>query len=151
MTTIYANKEANRGLKARWPELEERVHRWVLEQRPARRGSSTVQLRLHNLLLTKEMNINDFADGPASLSEHGQQTSKPRSQFLWVYWKAGNWTQLVTGSYYQHGRGLFLVLGFVKYISATYMFFSSSWRILWPVRLIVWKIRYLEHCCAWAA
>jgi len=58
-------KKANRRLKARWPELEERVHRWVLEQRAAGRGSSTVQLRLHALVLAKEMNINDFAGGPS--------------------------------------------------------------------------------------
>lgn len=40
-------KKANRGLKARWPQLEERVRAWVLEQRAAGRGLSTVQLRLH--------------------------------------------------------------------------------------------------------
>jgi len=41
------------------------VHRWVLEQPPAGRGLSTVQLRLHALVLAKEMNINDFAGGPS--------------------------------------------------------------------------------------
>ena len=30
ITTMKKTKKANRGLKARWPELEERVHRWVV-------------------------------------------------------------------------------------------------------------------------
>jgi len=42
-------KKVNRGLKARWPELEGRVHRWALEQLIAGRGLLTVQLRLHAL------------------------------------------------------------------------------------------------------
>ena len=44
LTQMKKTKKANRGLKARWPELEERVHRLVLEQRAAGRGLSTVQL-----------------------------------------------------------------------------------------------------------
>ena len=46
-------KKTNRGLKARWPEVQERVHRWVLEQRTAKRGLSTVKLRLNALVLAK--------------------------------------------------------------------------------------------------
>lgn len=65
LTAMKATKKANRGLKARWPELEERVHRWVLEQRAAGRGLSTVQLRLHAQVVAKAMNINDFAGGPS--------------------------------------------------------------------------------------
>lgn len=67
LTQMKKTKKANRGLKARWPELEERVHRWVLEQRAAGRGLSTVQLRLHAMVVAKEMNIpvNDFAGGPS--------------------------------------------------------------------------------------
>ena len=65
LTAMRKTKKANRGLKARWPELEERVHRWVLEQRSAGRGLSMVQLRLHALVLAKEMNINDFAGRPS--------------------------------------------------------------------------------------
>ena len=56
-------RKANRGLKAaRAGGTSPQV---VLEQRTARRGSSTVQLRLHALLLAKEMNIKDFAGGPS--------------------------------------------------------------------------------------
>ena len=53
LTTMKKTKKAIRGLKARWPELEERVHRWVLEQRISERGSSTVQLRLHPWFLPR--------------------------------------------------------------------------------------------------
>ena len=65
LTAMKKTKKANRGLKARWPELEEQVHRWVLEQCAAGRGLSTVQLRLHALVVAKEMNINDFAGEPS--------------------------------------------------------------------------------------
>lgn len=65
LTLMKKTKKANRGLKARWPELEERVHRWALEQRAAGRGWSTVQLRLHALVVAKEMNIHNFAGGPS--------------------------------------------------------------------------------------
>ena len=65
LTAMKKRKKANRGLKARWPELEEQVHRWVLEQCAAGRGLSMVQLRLHALVVAKEMNINDFAGEPS--------------------------------------------------------------------------------------
>uniref|UniRef100_A0AAR2LC38 HTH CENPB-type domain-containing protein n=1 Tax=Pygocentrus nattereri TaxID=42514 RepID=A0AAR2LC38_PYGNA len=65
LTAMKKTKKANRGLKARWPQLEERVRTWVLEQRAAGRGLSTVQLRLHAQVVAKEMNINDFAGGPS--------------------------------------------------------------------------------------
>ena len=65
LIAMKKTKKANRGLKARWPELEERVHRWVIEQRAAGRGLSTVQLRLHAQVVAKEMNITDFAGGPS--------------------------------------------------------------------------------------
>lgn len=66
--TLSAKKEtkkANCGLKARWSELGERVQRWVIEQRAAWRGLSTVQLRLHTQVVAKAMNINGFAGGPS--------------------------------------------------------------------------------------
>lgn len=58
-------KKANRGLKAWWPQLGERVCAWVLEQRAAGRGLSTVQLHLHAQVVAKEMDMNDFAGGPS--------------------------------------------------------------------------------------
>ena len=52
LTTMKKTKKANRGLKARWPELEKRVHSWVLEQRAAGRGLSAVSTyRTRSLLL----------------------------------------------------------------------------------------------------
>ncbi len=65
LSAMKKTKKANRGLKARWPQLEERVHQWVLEQRAAGRGLSTVQLRLHAQVVAKAMNIKDFAGGPS--------------------------------------------------------------------------------------
>lgn len=65
LIAMKKTKKAKRGLKAQWPELEEQVHRWVLEQRAAGRGLSTVQLCLHAQVIAKEMNINDFAGGPS--------------------------------------------------------------------------------------
>lgn len=65
LSAMKKTKKARRGLKARWPVLEERVHRWVLEQRAAGRRLTIKQLRLHALVVAKEMNIDDFAGGPS--------------------------------------------------------------------------------------
>ncbi|KAL1470208.1 hypothetical protein MTO96_040572 [Rhipicephalus appendiculatus] len=46
LRAVRSTKKADRGLKARWPELEARLRTWVLEQRAEGRGLSTVQLRL---------------------------------------------------------------------------------------------------------
>jgi len=73
--TVIEQQKTNRRLKARWPE--ERVHRCVLEQRTAGRGSLTVQLRLHALVL--EMNINDFA-GESSWCYRFHATQPPLYQ-----------------------------------------------------------------------
>ncbi|XP_026095528.1 zinc finger protein 239-like isoform X2 [Carassius auratus] len=73
LTLMKKTKKANRGLKARWPELEKRVYRWVLEQRAAGRRLSAVQLRLHALIVAKEMNIQDFAGGPSWCSRFMQR------------------------------------------------------------------------------
>uniref|UniRef100_A0A3P8W7B6 HTH CENPB-type domain-containing protein n=2 Tax=Cynoglossus semilaevis TaxID=244447 RepID=A0A3P8W7B6_CYNSE len=65
LIAMKKSKKANRGLKARWPELEQRLHRWVLDQGAAGRHPSTIQLRLHAQLIAAEMNITDFAGGPS--------------------------------------------------------------------------------------
>ena len=103
-------KKANCGLRARWPQLEERVHRWMLEHCAAGRGLSTVRLCLHALVVAKEMNINDFAgflvlpllatqpplyqSTDNDVSETASRLPSQGQQFLWVHWKAGNWTQV---------------------------------------------------------
>ncbi|XP_037095214.1 DNA (cytosine-5)-methyltransferase 3C-like isoform X2 [Syngnathus acus] len=63
LTAMKKTKKANRGLKARWPQLEEQVHRWALEQRAGGRDLSTTELRLHALVVAKAMNITDFLGG----------------------------------------------------------------------------------------
>ncbi|XP_037130109.1 uncharacterized protein si:dkeyp-84f3.9 isoform X7 [Syngnathus acus] len=63
LTEMKKTKKANRGLKARWPQIEERLRTWVLEQCAAGRRLSTVQLHLHAQVIAKEMNINDFVGG----------------------------------------------------------------------------------------
>lgn len=65
LTAMKKTKRANRGLKARWPQLEEQVQKWVLEERAAGRGVSTVQLRRHARVVARAMNINDFVGGPS--------------------------------------------------------------------------------------
>ena len=54
------SKKADRGNKARWPVLEEKIESWVLEQRASSRGISTIQIRLKALDVAKEIGIDDF-------------------------------------------------------------------------------------------
>lgn len=65
MLSSMKTKKANRGLKPRWPELEERVHQWVVEQRVAGRGLSMNRVRLRARVIAKEMNFKDFDGGPS--------------------------------------------------------------------------------------
>lgn len=59
------SKRANRGHKARWPALEDKVESWVLEQRASLRGVSTTQIRLKAIAAAKELDIVDFQGGPS--------------------------------------------------------------------------------------
>lgn len=54
-----------RGHKARWLELEERLERWIIEQRASGRSVSTVTIRLKAVSLAEEMNIEHFQGGPS--------------------------------------------------------------------------------------
>uniref|UniRef100_A0A3P8P7R4 HTH CENPB-type domain-containing protein n=1 Tax=Astatotilapia calliptera TaxID=8154 RepID=A0A3P8P7R4_ASTCA len=54
-----------RGHKARWPELEERLERWIIEQRTSGRSVSMVTIRLKAVSLAEEMNIEHFQGGPS--------------------------------------------------------------------------------------
>ena len=56
LAAIKKTKKANRGLRAGGTSPQVGA---------AGRGLSTVQLRLHALVLAKEMNRNDFADEPS--------------------------------------------------------------------------------------
>jgi transposase-like protein len=59
------SKRANRGQKARWPALEDKIETWVLEQRASLRGVSTTQIRLKAVTMAQEFSIVDFTGGPS--------------------------------------------------------------------------------------
>lgn len=58
-------KKANRGKKPRWAELEDKLEHWILEQRAACRGVSTIQIRLKAQATAKELGIEEFQGGPS--------------------------------------------------------------------------------------
>ncbi|EEC07020.1 POGO family transposable element, partial [Ixodes scapularis] len=62
--SMKSSKKANRDKKAHWPQLEDRPRTWILEQRAAGRGLSTVQARLKAQTLAKDMNVADFVGAP---------------------------------------------------------------------------------------
>ncbi len=49
----------------RWPQLEDKIEQWVIEQRTAGRSVSTVSIRLKATAVARDMNINDFRGGPS--------------------------------------------------------------------------------------
>jgi hypothetical protein len=59
------SKLVNRGQKARWPALEDKIETWVLEQRASLRGVSTTQIRLKAVTMAQEFPITDFTGGPS--------------------------------------------------------------------------------------
>lgn len=65
LRTMKSTKKANRGKKARWPELEQRLRTWVLQQRAEGRGLNTVQLRLKAKTIATETNAVGFNGGPS--------------------------------------------------------------------------------------
>ena len=58
-------KKGNHSGKASWPVLEENLRKWIVEQRAAGHGLSTVQIRLKAKSMAKESEINDFGGGPS--------------------------------------------------------------------------------------
>lgn len=65
LQAMKSGKKADRGKKARWPELEDRLLKWALEQRAQGRALSTVQLRLKARTLASEIGAADFVGGPS--------------------------------------------------------------------------------------
>lgn len=65
LQAMKSGKKADRGKKARWPELEDRLVKWALEQRAEGRALSTVQLRLKARTLASGMGAADFVGGPS--------------------------------------------------------------------------------------
>ena len=62
---VKKTKLSFRGLKARWPQLEDKIEQWVIEQRTAGRSVSTVSIRLKATAVARDMEINDFQGGPS--------------------------------------------------------------------------------------
>ncbi|KAF4805031.1 pogo transposable element with KRAB domain-like protein [Turdus rufiventris] len=58
-------KKSFHGNKARWPQLEDRLDRWISEQRAAGRSFSTVVIRIKAKAMANEMDINEFKAGPS--------------------------------------------------------------------------------------
>ena len=53
------------GNKAKWPQLEDQLEQWVIEQRTAGRSVSTVTIRLKAKVIAEDMNIENFDGGPS--------------------------------------------------------------------------------------
>lgn len=62
---VKKTTQSFRGNKARWPQLEDKIEQWVIEQRAAGRSVSTVTIRLKATALARDMNINDFRGAPS--------------------------------------------------------------------------------------
>ncbi|XP_068188440.1 zinc finger MYM-type protein 4-like isoform X7 [Antennarius striatus] len=62
---VKETRRSFRGNKARWPELENRLEQWFLEERAAGRRVSTVTLRLKAVTMARDMNIEHFQGGPS--------------------------------------------------------------------------------------
>ncbi|XP_038139413.1 chromobox protein homolog 1b isoform X1 [Cyprinodon tularosa] len=60
---VKKTQRSFRGNKARWPELEERLERWIIEQRTSGASVSTVTVRLKAVTLAEEMKIEHFQGG----------------------------------------------------------------------------------------
>ena len=58
-------KKAFRGNNPRWSSLENQVEEWILDQRAAGRGVSTVSIRLKAKSIANDMGINEFKCGPS--------------------------------------------------------------------------------------
>ncbi|KAF4804536.1 pogo transposable element with KRAB domain-like protein [Turdus rufiventris] len=58
-------KKSFRGNKARWPQLEDRLHRWISKQRAAGRSFSCVTVQIKAKELANKMDISDFKGGPS--------------------------------------------------------------------------------------
>lgn len=56
LRSMKGTKKADRGKKARWPQLES-LRTWILEQRAESQGLSTVQVCLKAGTIVKDMNF----------------------------------------------------------------------------------------------
>nr|XP_020451857.1 uncharacterized protein LOC109957941 [Monopterus albus] len=62
---VKKTKQSFRGNKARWPQLEDQLEQWIIEQRTAGRSVSTVTIRLKATTIAQDMKIEHFQGGPS--------------------------------------------------------------------------------------
>ncbi|XP_029974633.1 uncharacterized protein LOC115408167 [Salarias fasciatus] len=62
---VKKTKKSFRGNKARWPQLEDKMEQWVVEQRAKSRSVSTVSIRLKAAEFARDLNIENFRGGPS--------------------------------------------------------------------------------------
>uniref|UniRef100_K7FYY8 DDE-1 domain-containing protein n=1 Tax=Pelodiscus sinensis TaxID=13735 RepID=K7FYY8_PELSI len=60
---LNPHKRAHPGKKAKWPNLEKNLVKWVLAQRESQHAVSTVAIKLKVRLMAMEMKIDDFRRG----------------------------------------------------------------------------------------
>ncbi|XP_049577013.1 activating transcription factor 7-interacting protein 1 isoform X2 [Syngnathus scovelli] len=65
LSQVKKTQKSFRGNKARWPQLEDKLEQWVVEQRSANRKVCTVSIRMKATELAQEMNITEFHGGPS--------------------------------------------------------------------------------------
>ncbi|XP_032912976.1 activating transcription factor 7-interacting protein 1 isoform X3 [Catharus ustulatus] len=62
---VKKTKKRFSGRKARWPQIENRLNQWILEQRAAGRSFSTVAIQIQAKAIAHEMNISEFKAAPS--------------------------------------------------------------------------------------
>lgn len=62
---VKKTKQSFRGNKSRWPQLEDQLEQWIIEQRTAGRSVSTVTIRLKATTIAQDMKIEHFQGGPS--------------------------------------------------------------------------------------
>ncbi|KAJ1185329.1 hypothetical protein NDU88_002123 [Pleurodeles waltl] len=58
-------KQSSRGNKSRWPQLEDQLEQWIIEQITTGRSVSTVTIRLKATTIAQDMKIEHFQGGPS--------------------------------------------------------------------------------------
>ncbi|KAF4798791.1 pogo transposable element with KRAB [Turdus rufiventris] len=65
MNFVLQKRQSFRGNKGRWPGREDRLDRWISEQRAAGRSLSTVAIRIQAKAIANELHIEEFKVGPS--------------------------------------------------------------------------------------
>ncbi|XP_005735237.2 E3 ubiquitin-protein ligase UHRF2 isoform X3 [Pundamilia nyererei] len=62
---VEETRQSFRGNKERWPQLEDTIEQWVIEQRTAGRHVSTASIRQKATAIAGDMKLDDFQGGPS--------------------------------------------------------------------------------------